>query len=219
MRRLSLYLVFALGLGVLASAQTTVFDPTPYVHQTMETTLFDGSGYCSGTAIAPLALLTASHCESPTSIIRVDGVKAKIVSTIRDEYDHTIFLLQMEKPFEHFAPVNWNAMPKLGDPAVFLGNPGPLNNFYRSGMFSGGHKDTDGDTGISWMFSFLIAPGDSGGGIFDNNGVLYAVVSYMIDAGDHESGKHLWVTMAFPFRFTEDQLARAKAFTYPPLQP
>jgi hypothetical protein len=213
MRRLALLLYIVLAL-VPAFAQNSPVNPLPYVHQIdMETVLSRAS--CSATAIGPFALLTASHCEMASSLIKVDGHRAKIVGTpIRDAYDHSIYLLQMEEPFAQYAEVRTLGTPNLGETAILIGNPGPLHAFYRSGQFAGIHKDADtGD--IAWMFNFSIAPGDSGAGIFDADGVLYAVSSYMEDAGS--DGMHLWVTMSFPLYFTDSQIDDARKFSSTPL--
>ena len=218
MRHFLLSLVLILGLAVPAAAQSNPTDPTPYVHYLQTQTIMGGDTACSGTAIGPYALLTASHCEEATSTIHVDGKRAKIVGTpIRDEYDHTIFLLQMAKPFAQYAPVRLTPAPKLGEPAYLIGNPGTIRSLFRSGQFAGVHTDEDSDK-KAWMFNFFIAPGDSGAGVFDSNGLLYAVVSYIEDAGEPDEGIHMWVTMAFPLHFTQDQITQARSFTSTPLK-
>jgi V8-like Glu-specific endopeptidase len=207
--------ILLLSLGVLASAQSPTYDPTPYVHH-IETKTVMGVGTCTATAIGPNAILTASHCEDASDTVYIDGDKAKIVGApIRDGADHSIYLLQMSKPFEKFATISFNP-PKVGDFACMIGNPGDLKGFYRSGQFAG--SMTDDDTGKSvWMFNFFAAPGDSGAGVFDNTGSLYAVISYLEDAGSKEAGIHMHVTMAFPLKFTPDQFAQAVSFKSDPL--
>lgn len=213
MRHFLLSLVFLLGLATPVVAQPEPVDPTPYVHLVEMKTIMHG-GSCSGTAIGPYALLTASHCEVPASFIRIDGKRVKILSIERDNYDHSIYFLQMAHPFVKYAPLLLNAKPKLGDLAVLIGNPGQMRNLYRSGQYAGVHVDPDNDQ-TSWMFNFFTAPGDSGSGIFNSNGEIYGVLSYVENAGDDNIP--LWVSMSYPLHFTMDQVNRAQTFTAPPL--
>ena len=146
-----------------------------------------GTGYsCTGTAIGPHALLTASHCELPTDTITIthtiDGPEPEtiqIVGRIRDEEDHSIYLLEGNTPFKDIAQFRTPTNPVPGMQVFMAGAPADQGPLYRVGVYSGpGAEDEKG-----WeMFSMMIGHGDSGSAIFDKDGKIGWVLSDAEDA-------------------------------------
>lgn len=205
MRSVVLSLLLLLRFALPARAQNV--DPTPFTHIISMKTVLE-SHHCSATAIGPHALLTASHCEAATNKVTVDGKELSLLALDRDGMDHTILFVGNAQPFDLFAKVDATER-KRGDTAIVVGNPGNAVLYYRAGQYSGSMKDPDDGT-PELMFNFRAAPGDSGGGIFDGNGGLYAVLNALINEGDDDAP--MWVPVAFPLQFTKAQLLRAATF-------
>lgn len=208
--RLCLSLITTLLLaGPMHATQRKSVDPTPFVHVLHFSTLLD-SHHCTGTAIGPHAILTASHCEAASDDVLIDATNYVIVDIERDSFDHTILLLNGGKPFAHYASVDQGAR-KRGDTAIIVGFPGTALALYRAGQYSGSMPDHDNPKIPSLMFSMPSAQGDSGAGIFDVDGTLYAVESFLLNEGDTEMP--MWLAGAYPLHFSKAQLSLAADFT------
>jgi len=175
------------------------------------------NAYCSATAIGPQALLTATHCELPTDDLEVSTLDqpVKIVGRIRDGYDHTIYLID-GGTFKDTAKVVQNGL-ELTDTVFIWGNPGEMNDMYRVGVFSGIHQDQGffGPTGPQEaMFQLPIFPGDSGAGIFAENGTVVEVVSFTAQQ-QTKDGREISFAGAYALSFKDEDLDRAAKFTTP----
>jgi len=170
-----------------------------------------GRGHCSATAIGPYALLIASHCEEPTDKIRVDMQWATIHHLVRDDFDHTILYLSDTDPFDQWARVKV-IVPEQGSFVAMAGNPGMGVNLYRSGTFSGILDQVLGDI---YLFNFVSYIGDSGSGLFAEDGTLYAVESLLVNLSD-DPEVPFKMPAAYPLRFTDAQWAEALTFQPPP---
>lgn len=117
-------------------------------------------GTCSGTAIAPHAILTATHCFSgnPTGLT--------VTRRIDDGNDHT--LLIVTQTFDAHAQIA--PMPEAGAEVHISGNPGDLRHIYASGTVAG---EYDGDT----LLNVPIYYGDSGAAVLDDAGDIVGVIS------------------------------------------
>ncbi len=73
-----------------------------------------GTSDCSATAVGPNALLTASHCELPTNLVKLSTGLVHVVKTERDGFDHSILLLN-GYTFQHYTTIS-EANLKVGDP-------------------------------------------------------------------------------------------------------
>jgi V8-like Glu-specific endopeptidase len=178
-----------------------------------------GGGRCSATAIGPHALLTASHCEAPTDELYIRGQEGnpfQIVGRIRDEQDHTIFLLK-GVTFSDYADVLPADKFEQGEDVFTFGNPGKWQDIYQRGYVAGvlvddslaaalGHGDPD-----EVLLDFQAYPGESGAGVFNSEGKLLTVVA----ADDIQAKPDEAISFASAYRlnFSPEQLLRAKTFS------
>lgn len=157
-----------LSVGLLSSTDAAPPKGIESTHSSVQVTVF-GGGHCSPTAIGRKAILTASHCELPTNEIRIDGHRAVITATIRDKFDHTVYILdgvefQKWAKFAHRKPV-------LGEKVHIFGRPGGWPMVFRSGEVA--NVDTEVD-----MYGLVSFPGDSGSAIFNEDGEILDVLSF-----------------------------------------
>jgi V8-like Glu-specific endopeptidase len=150
-------------------------------------------GHCSGTAVGPHAILTAQHCFTDSNKIRLDDEKTTLTITaaLVDGQDHVIYVVDHE--FTHWAAISERKL--VAKEFVHLwGSPGKNTDVFRIGYF----QKMDVKEGITFQkFILPTYPGDSGSGIFDENGNVIAVVSM----GDNSAD-----SIDFPLSFTQDQL-------------
>lgn len=169
------------------------------------------SSVCVGTAIAPQALLTATHCELKTDNVVVSGKEAIIVDRIRDNNDHTIYLLDFEdgSVFGALADFKPNDVVK-SDEVFIIGSPGAFTRLFRKGVLSG--FDTDLLEGVLCLYDIQGYFGDSGAGIFrDEDGVLVGVISSTV-YNNSNNEERVQFMAAMPLHFMPEDLE--KAFLY-----
>jgi hypothetical protein len=165
--------------------------------------------HCGATAIGPHALLSASHCEDPVSLIGVTGDDAAtIYGTVRDGHDHTIFLLSTS--FPAWATVSEKPL-DIAERVFMFGSPGDLSNVYREGYVSG--KSTGfTPAGDATLFDMNGYSGDSGSGIFNQTGQVVGVLSVALVESHQSSSNKEWTFKmmgAFSLAFTDAQLFQA----------
>lgn len=175
----------------------------------------EGIGTCSGTAIAPHVILSATHCfvNEKTGIFNVkefmvNSQKTKIIKDIiSDNSDHSLVLV--DATFMSYSGLTSGS--NISDDIHFWGNPAGWNDIYRKGYISARDEsvtlyDTNG---------FF---GDSGSGIFNSEGKLIAVLSIIVNmtevrkTDDNSSGIDVSTIKfmgSYPFTFTEDSLKKA----------
>lgn len=178
--------VVALLLAMLAAC-ASVPQSTP---QPLLLTFADGT--CSGTAIAPHAILTATHCFNHESKPPIAKLPLAIVKRIDDGNDHTLLIVR--QTFDAHAQIA--PMPPAGAHVHINGNPADLRGIYASGTVAGGF---DGDT----LLNLPIYYGDSGAAVLDDTGRVVGVISgvrVLAGGGVIEE----WAETK-PFRFTAAQ--------------
>ncbi len=162
---------------------------------------------CSGTAIGKHALLTATHCESPTEKIRVNGRDATIVFLLRDGADHTIYLLSGVE-FEYYARVFQNEM-AVGDEVFMFGNPAGFSRLYRKGVVSGQYF-LDDEKKLAIVLDINNFYGDSGAGVFNKNGDLLGVMSLLL--GNNQKQAQFKVAGLYAMKFHPEDLENARTW-------
>lgn len=133
---------------------------------------------CSGTIVAPSVVLSAMHCFEdeedsglplpPPTTMMVDGYKVNIVAIVSDENDHA--LVKVDFVFKSFAKIA--PVPVPGSRVHYWGNPSGLRDVYREGYITGYHR-TEMMLDMNGFF------GDSGAGIFNADGNVVGVISYI----------------------------------------
>ena|SRR6202795_1574743 len=209
MRKFLLALVLA--FSVVACAEKTK-TPTELAHasahQIRQKPPIGSPLTCSATAIGPHALLTATHCEAPTDdlLIRHADRVAIVVQRFRDGNDHTIYLIK-NVTFADYVIVDLSNKLGQGTNVFMFGCPGTLQDMYRRGYVAGKEEDMI-------LFDMADWHGDSGAGIFSEDGKLVAVVSLLVSQSKPDELENaIRFTGAFPLAFTQEQLDKARAFS------
>jgi hypothetical protein len=175
------------------------------------------SGWCTGTVIGPHALLTASHCnkDNGTDTFELDNAAQRfhIEKTLTDNRDHDVYLID--------GPAFTNVVPyvvrpsKDGEHVYLYGSGGAAYPPRRLDGIRIGYddpSDVDADAGIG-HFTMPVIPGDSGSAVFNDDGTIAAVTTYLL--------RDPWMfgyitdvtTLDFVPAFTTDQISEATKFT------
>lgn len=161
-------------------------------------TLEFSDGWCSGTAVGPHAVLTATHCfERGSELIKINGKPATLVSKADDGKDHTLAIVDVE--FKEWARLG--GKPVQSERVRLIGTPAGNDDVYREGYVA---RVRDDQVWL-WLPGF---GGDSGSALFDDDGRIVAVLSGAM-TWVHQSGAVFTVFVAFPLAFTEQQWAEA----------
>lgn len=156
-------------------------------------------GHCSATAVGPHSLLTAQHCFTDSNVLYVDNNPdpAHIVLALIDGNDHVIYVV--DRDFADWVPVTQRPL-VVGEHVHLWGAPGKSDDVYRIGYFD--KLDPVEDVAATLqIFVLPIFAGDSGAGVFDEQGNVVAVTS-LGDRSAHDA--------CFPLAFTPAQLAAIK---------
>lgn len=177
-----------------------------------------GRGYCSATAIGPHALLTATHCDPKghVSTIHLDMVMGDyhIEKILTDGRDHDIYLIDGPALTN---TVEYKVRPtKVGEHTHLYGSG---QGCYPPRRLDGVRvdyddpSDVDADHGVV-KFTEPVIPGDSGSAVFNDDGTIGAVTTYLLDGESY-----LWgfasdpdTTLDFTPAFTPEQVQEAVAF-------
>lgn len=189
MRKLIACLVLIAALALTTAAKA----PEPLVtHEATVLLVFADKGRCSGTIIGAHSILSASHCFAESPLAKINGKPAKVVASLSDGADHTIITVNVT--FERWATRGTGI--EQGTRVHLWGNPLGIENLYREGVVAGWF-DKD------WLaIDLLVAPGDSGSGLFDERGYLVGVVSSVVAPTEY-----FHLTGIRPFAFTPEQWA------------
>lgn len=178
-----------------------------------------GGGFCSATAVGPHALLTAAHCEIPTDDLYIRGIEdnpVQIVGKIRDEQDHSIYLLK-GVTFPVYAEILPADKFEQGEDVFTFGNPGDWQDIYQRGYIAGILVDRSMAAAFGAgnpdeiLLDFQAFPGQSGSGVFNADGKLITVVSGEDEQEHHDEA--IAFASAYRLNFSPEDLARAKAFS------
>lgn len=139
------------------------------------------TGVCSATAVGPDVLLTATHCMDGNRITAINGKAAYALKRADDGKDHT--LVRVSVRFKKWARLGHS--PVSGDHVRWIGQPAGNDMVYREGYVSRSYAAE------VWVQADSFG-GDSGAGVFCDNGLICGVVS---------AGK-AWTRGAFSFSTT-----------------
>lgn len=146
-------------------------------------------GTCSGTAVAAHSVLTAAHCLARDKLVKIDGEPVKVLSVRDDGDDHVLVVVDLT--FNHIARVA-SQPPRVGDVVFIWGNPMGFEDLLRYGRVSGYKEHVTLLELHGWF-------GDSGAGVFNEQGQLVGVVSSLAGSPEfHQVGM-------FPMAFTDLQ--------------
>lgn len=157
------------------------------------------TGICSGTFVGVKTILTATHCLNPgDKSFKFDGEIAGIVKRFDDGNDHTLLLTDMTATY--FAV--FGSPPKQGDDIFYWGNPRSLpGDILRRGYIAGYDRDAT-------VYDVHGLFGDSGAAIFDKNGKIIGVISYITQ------DETFSMMGSYPLAFTREQVIEAEVATH-----
>lgn len=178
---------------------------------------FDRGGQCTATAIAPHALLTASHCNEhgiTTVYLDLSVWKYHILAETTDNRDHMVYIVDGPE-FHDIVPLKVGSDPTNILEKVYMYGAGGGN--YPPRRLSG-QKDfhvvdtseIDLANGTEW-YSLPVIPGDSGAAIFGEDGRIIGVVSYSyVQNKSEDDPKYDGLCIAMDVNFTARQLEQLK---------
>lgn len=175
-------------------------------------------GHCSGTAIAPHALLTAGHCLDNSNTIVIDDEPAGIGVVINDGFDHVIIAVQGVE-FKKYAHVTQRDL-LVSEDVFMIGNPAYLRHQYRRGVVSGTFDFDEPTKPVTPRTKMLLYAidlngffGDSGAGIFDSKGDLVSTMSVRNNiTSDDKDGAFMILLGAMKLHFTDTELTFAERY-------
>lgn len=128
---------------------------------------FGATALCSGTAIGPSVLITAQHCLGAGMLRTVNGQAVTVVGIGKDKRD-TLTIRITGMVFKHWAHMG----PPLhqGSRVRWVGNPAGEPDIYREGYVVRANTD-------EVLIDAHAFGGDSGSGIFDDEGRLIGVLT------------------------------------------
>lgn len=192
MKRLAAFLVLLILGGCAA---TPVPAPKSFAEQVVSTTVVlqtsEGQTYCSGTAVSPVLVVTATHClfDEKELFVKVEGGKSvkAVVKVKGDEWGKDIAVIAItEGQFKDFSPIGPLDSVKRGDTVYIVGAPyGELEFSFGKGVVAHTNRmlvelDEFGQPMIIYGPFFQIYAesrgGNSGGGMFNEKGELVGVV-------------------------------------------
>lgn len=159
---------------------------------------------CTGTAIGPRTLLTASHCdEGQYETIRLDyAVTQKhILAHASDGRDHTIYIVDGPVFQNYVAAKEIKVLPEVGSRVIMFGTGGqdfPPHVYYGHVIDGKDHSDEDASAGIVY-FDIPAIGGDSGSIVYDKDGNVVAIMS-MSD----EDKESIGFALAFPQKMLDE---------------
>lgn len=166
------------------------------VHLTMD------NGSCSGTVVGKNTVLTATHCLSGAKALAIDGIPVVVYKAYDDKRDHLLLVTSLS--FRDAA--TRGDSPKMGDAVYVIGNPGELVDIYRQGTVAGYKKFPEAAATLYDLNGYF---GDSGAGIFNQDGKLVGIISILYQ----QVGDGYMKTMgSFDLAFTAKQWQEAVNF-------
>ena len=161
-------------------------------------------GVCSGTIVGRHTVLTATHCfEGFDGKLSISGRAVTVKDKADDGWDHT--LIVVDASFDYWA--SHGAEPRQQENVFVFGNPGGHADWYRRGYVVGTDADNDGRPVTIYDLNGFY--GDSGSGVFADDGSVVGVISLV--AFQSRFGVPLKMMASYALHFTPEQWAKAGA--------
>lgn len=200
-----------ISAGLLLTQHTKAF--TPAQKSSHMVVFLDEKGepdsLCTATAIGPHAILTAAHCnkdeKKDTILIDYSEHRYHLLAYANDGRDHVVYLLDGPS-FDNYRHVLTRQGAFIGENVVIYGcGEGAYPPVEKTGIRIDSHDPSDIDANNRLdMFSVHVIRGDSGSGVFDSDGNVVAIISY-VWGGDNTAG--------FELNFSQKQLDAAYSFS------
>ncbi len=159
--------------------------------------LVTNGSVCSGAAVGPRVILTATHCIDDGGAMTVNGEPVVWWVTANDGQDHV--LVRVSARFKTWASIS-AVKPKHGDVVFTWGNPATYPDILRVGRVAGWHDGAMLLDENNWY-------GDSGGAVFNQYGLVVGTVNAMFPWPNQG-----WrLTQVNPLKFTAEQWKEAQA--------
>lgn len=176
-------LISAVALAALVARPRPTSTPTPKAISTV--LLSDDSGHGSGVHLGHGFILTAAHVvedHPEMDVTDSDGHKQTgKVLWANKTYD--VALIRVPKANLAASPLNCSAAPpRVGDEVVAIGNPLSIGTIRTWGHVSA-LADERGPFATAIMVDLTVAPGMSGGPVFDKAGNLVGIVNAFATSG------------------------------------
>jgi hypothetical protein len=180
---------------------------------------------CTGTAIGPHSLLTASHCNDgdgpdhhDTVTLDLSTQHFHLLAEAEDGRDHVIYLLD-GPAFTNYLPESdlLNVKPPVKGEVVYLCGDGL--GAYPPVCRWGVPNDADNQSDVSDVdkaqgmqyFTIAVLPGDSGSAVFGKDGRVVAILTYGVDAADRVTPSE--AAAGFGLNFKKSVLDKAATFS------
>lgn len=165
-------------INLVTNLSRSVVKVSPIGHQIVTLSLgeielrirvgFGPMGHGSGVFIDKNGtILTCAHVVADTSLaeITLNGDKKVKAYVLGRDVENDVALLRPVVPLKGIVPVKVAKEARKGLNVLTIGFPGPYEKYVTAGIVSGFMED-------STMTDMVIAPGNSGGGVFNCNGQL-----------------------------------------------
>ena len=175
---------------------------------------FSKYGYCTGTVIAPHAILTAEHCTENGSLAALEmdyGLETYHVKQILKDHNEHVILLLDGPAFVNIQEYKTRA-PKTGEHEFFYGCGGVVYPPHKtSGVVVNEFdpSEVNANGGLAYYSSISI-PGDSGSAVYGDDGSILTLVTFHLT--EHYLLTDKSVMGGYALKFTPAQIKKAKEY-------
>jgi S1-C subfamily serine protease len=172
-------------VAIMAMQIRAGLSETPRIARAISTVLVsDDTGHGSGVHIGHGFILTAAHVvEDHEDMTITDSLGHKQPGKVlwsNKPYD--VALLHVDHTDADSTPLNCTVHPKVGDAITAVGNPFSLGLMHSWGHIAAGVEERERFRS-AFLADMTIAPGMSGGGVFDKSGNLVGLSVAFVTAG------------------------------------
>lgn len=203
----------ALMAAFLLSSPALAVPHSELLNSTVRVRLENSSG--SGVFISPRRIITNQHVVTDNKTVTIDGwVDGKLVTlpatVIRVDESRDLAILEIKRNWRgRFAKIAKSA-PRAGDHVYACGSPFGLQSFCTEGQVGLPLMDVPGLGGKRLMMSAPIAPGNSGGALFNEAGEIVGIAEAGLQTPSGPMSRQFWghIAFALPVDMIRDFLRR-----------